>query len=253
MAPVVNEEDLGEVFEGEQETSTYALQKDGHQLYPLLDRDSLTKAARHFVKHRSKYPYKWRKEIATNLLKKAEQLGMDLPHKEYMQKAAGQGVGNRDRISAHLRIRANKLPGLADDMKKLARDFKQAEQIGPEEASKAAEIMARVDEQSGLYREYGGDIDFPEEVAFEHTRDRIQKQADSMIKLANDSVITVGQLQKVSAHKVAAAIGGEVEEKVMDDLGSTETLIKLARELDADDADTLCLMLPEPEHMISFG
>ncbi len=237
----------------ESKEGAYALDRDGQRMYPLHDRDSLQKAAEHFMRHRGRYPYEWRREIATNLLKKADQLGCEVPDADYMKKAAGRGMGEKSEIAAHLMFRSRKIPGVKDDLEKLARTVHQSEEIGPKEASAAARVMAQVDESTDLYRGYGDALPFPEEVAFSHTEDEIQKTASSMVKLANEAVVTREQLQRAPVSKVAAAIGGEFEQKLMEDMFDHDTFTKLASDLDPDDADTLCVMLPEAQQQISFS
>lgn len=239
--------------------TTYILDTDGVQKFPVCGDEMLHKVANHLYESPGYYPYQWRRDMARNLLKEAKNRGETLKRREYFQKAAGYGVGDPGEIAEQILVRSEFVVEGDEKgkLKKLASDVRQLDP-NTDLSRKCASFLASIDEQTGEYRRYRrqtGALDTPEESTFHMTEDKLEKTASDMVKLANGEIIHPKQLQKAPSTKIAALIGGDFEKNVLNRLPEQGITPEMAENLSKSGSDILCRMIPAQNDLLDeiFG
>lgn len=139
--------------------------------YPMFDERGVVKAASYFEEYRGNYPISIRRHIARNILKKANQYGMDvydLP--TAVMREAGMGIPRKDVLMgeilerAHLTKDAGAAIALANINEFLA-GVKDAE-LGPH-LDKIAEVLEAFDNSADLTQYYNKKILMPSDFLFD--------------------------------------------------------------------------------------
>lgn len=217
------------------------------KLCPLEGPGSVRKAAEWVYEHRGKLPFEWRRELAQNILKKAEELKMSEDEYPYLQKAAGMGCAPPENLSNNLLLRACMVgdANWQEPLEKLAFNIQER----PYEANlqtEYVELIADIDEECGLNKKYAGGLPTPEEIVYEKTLSDLKQAESELTRLANGSALTERQLENTDMRKAAALIGGDFEEEISKNIVLTiEDLKEAVQLLGEDDADTLEIMAPE--------
>lgn len=213
----------------------YALvvEHDGQTIkrMPLNSPDAIKASAAFFVQNRKNYPYEWRKTAARNILKVSNGVGIDPQTYETIEKSAGYGFSDPNKISEAISERAALLPDrhseLHASMMKLSEDVKTLVPR-PLFLMKVAESMDTIDREIGLNKFYDNGIQLPEDVCFEWNEKTASESISGFIKLTTGNAWPVEQLQSVDLHKIANVLGDEFVQAVTSPDGVTFDFNKFA-------------------------
>lgn len=237
----------------------YALvvEHEGRELKfcPLPDLQLVKTAALHLHQYRDRYPYAWRIKMAQTILRRAQELGIDiLPHQVYLEKAAGLGLCTPSQIARGLMERAYLVqdPEVKELLKKYAGE-QFSTPFDMEYNRKRAELLAQVDEAYGLNRHYGKGLQTPEEVTFGLLLKEARRTLNACAKLQNNKMLTEDQLQRSDLVKLARVFGPDFFQQAMADTISIEAsgFMKAAQHLKSDEADVLSALVPRRSKSLS--
>jgi hypothetical protein len=138
-------------LEGEYEdrSVTFKIAEDDLELFSIKTASDVTREANNFVSNINKYPFEWRRNIASKFVKVAEALGLDeLP--DLVLKYAGQYYPDAVGVKAELARRMTKLS--ADNKTRYQSLISDVENISSkEEFFKLAECLHYIEKNAGLY------------------------------------------------------------------------------------------------------
>jgi len=171
--------------------------------FAAYDKDSTVKAAEAFYDHRTKYPYGWRKEAATCILRKAAEFNAALPQyvDTYLHKAAGFGYPTVESVDNAIGSRMGYVGHKhADVTEKLGQVLSLIAdnpvlRYNDELVKTAMQVMDQFDNETGMSQHYGR-IPMPEDL-IGVTEPELQKMAtDSQTKvtLTNGSVVDLNDI-----------------------------------------------------------
>lgn len=179
--------------------------------YAAYDPDSVHKAGMAFTSHRHQYhPLAWRKAAAVRLIKRAEDHGVIFPDyvQSYLHKAAGFGYPTQESVERALtqRILNTKHAALAESLSALMEHLIDQPDLryDQEFVKQAMEAMDQYDAETGLNRQYGMEIDLPEEM-IANTTDQLEKLAGISklaVTLVNGRTLDVQSLTKEALEAV---------------------------------------------------
>ncbi len=238
-------EDASEALQEEPDEPDYLLEKeaDGEtiRLMPVAGVNNLKDAACYLHRNRDKMPYEWRKEAAQKILARANEEEIDLPHRDYLSKAAGYGISHPEQVKEAFRVRAHLVDDdLRHDLLRCADSWSDGQDI--DDYEKCAQVLARVDEEHDLRRFYGGVLNLPEEEACSITKQAAERELENSVALANGDVIYRDDVDRQSMSKAAAAVGGEFADglPVIPDWTSFK---QACQDLDPGDSETVSTIL----------
>ncbi len=183
-----------------------------------------------------------RRTIAAKILEKAAQFGAGIGDKlTFLERQAGRGIGDPEKIAELIRTRvkaASKLaPGVADGMYALAAKIAQG---GPFllDMDKMAGVCAQLedfDRLTGIDKSYGDILPRPEDVIFAATFKEATAFANSACELLTGSVYEPEQFEKLSLSDVKGLFGDEFADQVATGVQiDGEKMATLARTLPRD-------------------
>jgi hypothetical protein len=193
--------------------------------FAAYDAESTVKAAEAFYDHRAKYPYAWRKEAATTLLRKAASYKAVLPAyvDTYLHKAAGFGYPTVESIDAAMGSRLGHV-----GHKHSETTDKLAEVLGmiadspvlrynDELVKTAMQIMDQFDHETGVSRHYGA-IPMPEDMigVTEPELQKMAAEADSKVTLVNGESVDLRDLDPAALAAVDASLSKLGREELRD-------------------------------------
>lgn len=231
-----------------------AVDYDGHivRKLPMPNAVSVEKAAEVLYRDRSKYPYSWRKQAARKIIKKAEELQVELEAdtEEYLQKAAGFGTTSAQTLSDSLHERAHVLRGYPRFRSASDRLSKYAEEIrtmktNTELLDKTAEFIDMIDRQTGLYKKYSyreDNLPTPEEVVYTMTEKKASSVLNKFVQLTTGHMFDREDLEKAGVDVFTAALGDDIEDLMFDPESKKLDIEKAAEMLPTlprDDAEFL--------------
>lgn len=194
--------------------SDYGWVVNGERKYPMFDATGVKLAEEYFEANKAKYPFSVRKEIAGNILAKAEEFGVAAG--ESIRKSAGHGVGRPDNVINELVIRAELCqdPDTALALSKMAeRVAEQGAEALAGSSDKIAELVEDVDVIENWRRRYGKDMSAPEDFLF----DIDMKQAAALVEDAVDvggDVLSLSKLAELSDETFDNVFGDGFAESV---------------------------------------
>ena len=146
--------------------------------FPMFDAHGVKQAASHLIKHREKFPFKLAHVIATRIIPKAREHGVELP--DQIEKLGGWGVIDTTNLLGHLEHRIGICPD--DNIKlalaqaaKIVAEQQTTSEIAAADTIKLAEVLELYDNHMG-YKPRSHQ--FPEEIVWGLT----VKQASAMVK-----------------------------------------------------------------------
>lgn len=178
--------------------SDFGWVRDGVRKYPMFDAEGVKLAADYFEENKFCYSFPMRREIAVNILKKAEEYGVTgLP--DGIRKTAGHGLARRDDVINELVIRAElcKDPdtGLA-----LAKMAEYLAENGQESLAGVTDEIAKlaedVDVIEGWRKRYGKDMTAPEDFLFAMDVKQAEAVLSDVIELGGD-VLSLSKLAEL--------------------------------------------------------
>jgi len=233
------------------------VERDGQpfKLYPVSTRDQLIRSARHFYEHRTKYPYEYRRKIASAILDAAsEYVDIVLPHEDYLWQASGRGAAAPEKVAHAFLLRARLVDGeLRKGLYKFAAEVCR-EPFETRRQRKYAKLLADIDEEAGLTDLYDQGLPLPEETLFSQTLKEAKELVDSAVVLSNGCVLTTEQIEAMPLMKAAEAVGGPLLETFCRDIHpDMHTIKKALEQLNQDDANTLMLFAPKNNPFEAFS
>lgn len=164
--------------------------RDGVRKYPMFDAEGVKLAAAYFEENKFCYGFPMRKEIAKNILKKAEEYGVDgLP--DGIRKTAGYGLARRDDVINELVIRAElcKDPDTGLALAKMAEFLAEH---GQEALSGSTDEIAKLAEDVDIIEDfrsrYGKDMTAPEDFLFAMDVKQAEAVLNDVIELGGDAL-----------------------------------------------------------------
>lgn len=135
--------------EYEDQSVTFKIAEDDLELFSIKTASDVTREANNFVSNINKYPFEWRRNIASKFVKVAEVLGLDeLP--DLVLKYAGQYYPDVVGVKAELARRMTKLS--AENKKRYQELISDVENISSkDEFFKLAECLHYTEKNAGLY------------------------------------------------------------------------------------------------------
>lgn len=172
-------EDMQE-FYGEPETNGF----------PMFNKTQTKQACSYFDKNAYAYDWKRRATIAKNILKRAAVHGIEVP--EVVRKEAGAGFPRRDFLAENLLTRESELD--RQGLHKLAGDMRRTIKIvceaSPEDLmdklEMIREIVSRIDEFSGMHKDYGRKFLPPADFIFDNDDDEAKEFQEDSIPFGNE-------------------------------------------------------------------
>lgn len=207
---------------------------------PMRGCGNVKQSADSLVKSAGKYPYIWRKSAARKLLKRANELSVDLgANKIALEKTAGYGYSGTAYVVRQLRQRQHVIKDAAvrERLGKIADALVDREHLAVAELEKIAETLDSADAMTGIYNHYESVLP-PEEVCHSIALSTAQEKRASFIQLTNGTTLSAEDLEKMPAEKFAA-LGDDFVAAISGDSGNvdTEKAAELLPTLPADDAN----------------
>ena len=224
--------------------------------YPMFDARGVEKAAEYFDTYRSRYPIGIRRHISRNILKKANEYGMDVYDlQSSVMREAGMGIPRKDVLMgeilerAHLTKDAGAAIALAN-INELLGGLKDSD-IGPN-LDKIAEVLEAFDSSADLTRYYNKKILMPSDFLFDIDIKQAEEVLSDAVEL-NKYVFSLSKLAELAPEVYETVLGEEFVKDVTVKQGESEVLQIEATKL----ADHL-YSLPTPdraaleEHLVNL-
>ena len=184
--------------------------------YPMFDEDGVKKANAYFEENAYNYPPSMRHTIATNILRKSAEYGVEPA--PTVQREAGSGIVVRDFMAHELMDRANRV---GDFNKKAAaallRATKKFMEMDAEtlqrNAVKFASTVEELDRACGLDKEYGKTVRPPSEIFFHLSIKRAKDLAKDTVALGGQA-FSIEKLAELPPHVFTDALGEEFFDRV---------------------------------------
>lgn len=189
--------------------------------YPMFDEEGVRLANGYFQENAYKYPSDTRREIASRIFSKSAEYGIE--PSDAVRVESGNGFQTREHAAYQILDRARVLS--AHDRGAMAVMSKLAEAVAGapcgrygEIAEKAAEILSRIDEETGLDKGYGRRFESPMRVFF----GRSVKEAEDMLEDTVDLdgiKFSANRLARLPMSVFTDALGDGFAQKVASDNG----------------------------------
>jgi hypothetical protein len=222
--------------------SDYGWVNGNERRYPMFDKNGVIKAAQYFVENRQLYPLEMRRTIASAIMRKAAEFGVEAPGA--VRREAGHGMPRRDTLMAELLARAEMCKD-AEISQAVANVNEMIAVSGMDEIGevldKVAEVVDALDNAEGLNLGYGKrllapadflyDMDMKEAAAIAEDSVELKNYVFSIQKLAELSPAVFGDvLGEDFVMRIKQADGKIDRSKLADELYSLPTPDKAALE-----------------------
>jgi len=218
--------------------------------YPLRNGLEVKAAATWFYDRndslRKEYGFIDRQTIATKILDKAAEFGVDIAkYRETLEKAAGMGFYDPTELAKAIRDRVKAAshvsPELALGMNKLAEKIESQPRsfIDPDSATKLAATLDQFDRNHRLVGRYTEMIPSPEDLVFKATRSKLAEVCKESCTTHTGSVYDVNDFAKLSATDVRDLFGDEIADAVTTGL-----------KVDADKMAEVVATFPRPDAVL---
>jgi hypothetical protein len=189
--------------------------------YPLRNRIEVKTASEWFGKHRDMFAFDDRRQIASKILARADELAAPVADIGLLVKAAGHGTCGTEQAIEMFEKRAglvnSRYPDLAVEMQKLANSLRASPLAVADNATrlKMAATVDQFDRHTHLNRLYDdGGLERPEEILFrvtqkaasEFLQDHISTTTGSIYEKAALAKLTLGHIQQWMGREVAEAV-----------------------------------------------
>jgi hypothetical protein len=229
-----------------------AVTEDGQKVrrMPINNPVNIKHAGEFLYANREKYPYSWRKTAARNILKAASEWGHKAAENDisaqselmftrfnddtadYLERASGFGITHPRRAAEKIASRVMMLGSNHKDIQTklahIATTLKDMDIVKPEQLQKLAEIVDRVDIQTGLNHHYTDGVDMPEDIFFSVLEKEAAMADLQHVVLTTGTVIDLMDLAGLPLNKVAEIMGDEFKEAVQSESGMYVDLEKFA-------------------------
>lgn len=202
-------------------------------------------AAAYLEAHRDNFDFADRHKIAKRILQKAASLGAVVGNREFLEKQAGMGIPNPERLQAMLKQRSRHmeaLPELKVAFDAMAMEVVTAPKAALQPASliKMAETVALADQLTGHTARYRDGFARPEDIIFEETYSKIAAEGAALVTLTTGRTYEKKAMLRAPKEELAALFGPSFVEAISDG-GSfdQEKFAELAATLPSDDAARL--------------
>lgn len=234
--------------------------------YPLRNGVEVKTAADYLATYRDRFPYETRRVMATKILEKAAQYSAAISeHAEFLEKQAGRGCGDKNRIEQAILKRAYAVPvtrgvtydeqgvatgGVREIFMKMAEEVKKLprQAIGPDTLVKLASTLDQCDRLYGLTAKYDTDgIERPEDVCFETTFSKTAADAAQHVPTTTGKVYEKSAFKRLNLGDVECLFGSDFAAMVRNPLGGVdvEKMAEQVATLPRPDAQLLDSMLSD--------
>lgn len=234
--------------------------------YPLRNSVEVKTAAEYLATYRDRFPYTTRRTMATKILEKAAQFSAAIPeYTEFLERQAGRGCGDKERIVQAIIKRAYLIPedaGVTFDadgkatggIRKMFFDMadsvrKRSQQdMGPDTLQKLAETLDQCDRHNGFTTKYASDgIERPEDVCFEMTFSKTAAEEAHHVPTTTGKVYEKAAFKNLSLGDVESLFGTDFANMVRNPLGGidVEKMAEQVATLPRPDAQLLDSMLSD--------
>lgn len=208
-----------------------------YRRFSIRGPENVKESAADLEKSAAIYPWPMRKQAAAAILKRANELHVNLDNQRNLERVAGLGMGDMSTVCDSLLLRSKmvKDAALRERFEKLAAFIKDR-RPKVAELEKLASAIDLADRAGRLYQYYGT-IQTPEELCFSQSISELQEKRASFIELTTGKAISKEALAGADADRFAA-LGDDFVNAIRGDDGKVD--IKKAEELcptlPADDA-----------------
>jgi hypothetical protein len=216
----------------------------------MRDAAGVKEAAEWLYSVRTSLPFSQRHEIADRILEKAAAYGAALGagYDEFLERQAGRGVCDPDRVTAMLRDRGRLVKSAAMTTKLFelanAIDNQKRRFCHPDNLVKLAELVDGIDRDQGLVGRYSQAIPAPEDVLFEATFTKAAGELATKCELTSGSCYDKTTLAKVALDDVRSLFGDEFADSVRRGLEvDPEKMAQLVHTLPRPDAELFDAMM----------
>lgn len=226
---------------------------DGHKQRHLrmVNATEVKVAAEWLHRHRDRLPFDDRHKIAGKIREKAARFGADLGgYDAFIEKQAGYGVCNPERVATMLRNRA-KIAKFAEHkqaIEKLASmvEAKPRAALVPDQLVKLARTVDDIDRALNLVGRYTETVPRPEDVIFEATYKEVEAAHGQVFAMTTGTVYDKGDLDKLALDDVKAMFGNDFASEVASGFNvDPEKTAELAATLPRGDAELFDRLLTE--------
>jgi hypothetical protein len=189
--------------------------------FPLVNAETVKKAAANIRKFRISYPYAWRKQAAVNTLKKAMEFNaqLSLDDLDYLVKASGAYPADSSTIASQLRCRALVMP---EDIKThLRKAADVVEKSGAKDLNKLCLILDSIDRTCKKYAMYNAGMPMPEEVCYSGLEVK-QASTDDTITLTTGQCYKLADIDRAGIEPFTVLDPVYVQELAADDSGKVD-------------------------------
>lgn len=184
--------------------------------YPMFDEEGVKKANAYFEENAYKYPPSMRHGIATNILRKSAEYGVE--PSPTVEREAGRGIVVRDFMAHELMDRANRVGDfnqkMAAALLKATKKFMEMDaETLQRNAVKFASTIEEMDRACGLDREYGRTVRPPSEIFFHLSVKQAKDLARDTVALGGQA-FSVEKLAELPPHVFTNALGDEFFDRV---------------------------------------
>lgn len=192
--------------------------------YPMFDKRGVKLASDYFAEYRNRYPAGVRRGIARRIMKRANDLGVDVDTlKSAVHKEAGYGLPRRDVLMsellerAHLTKDAESAAALANINDLVA--AMDAQEIN-ENLNKIAEVIDTFDRQADLVKDYGRRILMPADFLYDIDIKEAEAVVEDSVEL-DKYVFSATKLAELPQNTFIPILGPEFGKAIVKE-GSTE-------------------------------
>ena len=216
--------------------------KDRH--LPMRNAAEVKAAADYLHRYQDRFRFADRHVMAGKILEKAARFGAAVgPLVPFLEKQAGRGVGDPDRVAAMIdaRARLTDNPAVRREIVKLAAACrgKVRQVFTPETMVKLAETVDDLDRQIGLAGKYTDAIPRPEDVIFAATFSKAAAEADQLCPVTTGRLYRKQDFTKIALSDVRDLFGTDFADEVRGgpDAVDPEKLAEVVSTLPRNDAE----------------
>lgn len=201
--------------------SDYAyLNKDKGERRMLISTPlEVQKAAQYLETHRDQFSFEDRHKTATRIMRKAAEFGAHLTNREFIEKQAGMGLPNPERVWSMLKQRSQHLgahPPLQQAFDKMAEEIKTSPRtaLQPDALVKLAHTIDLADTLTGHAAQYKNGYARPEDILFEQTYTKIAEDSRALTTLTTGRTYEKKAFLRVPLSDVGALFGEDFAAQV---------------------------------------
>ena len=182
--------------------------------YPMFDEEGVKLANSYFSENAFRYTPAMRREIASRIMAKSAEYGIETSRAVFAE--SGNGFNVREHVAYQLMDRASSCtdPDATLALKKLASAVADAPAgMYGSIVEKAAELLSRIDEETGAADRYGSRFESPMSVFFGRTVKEAQSILDDTVQLGG-AAFSARKLAQLPMSVFADALGDDFARRV---------------------------------------